>query len=219
MTKALAAALAASTFLLPVPALAQADELATLRARIAELELELGTLATRLDQIEQADATIAAAPAPAPVAAAAPASPPPVQVAWRGAPEFTGEGGWSFKPRGRVQIDAGTTSTPDGITDASTGFGSEIRRAYLGVEGRMPGGIGYRAEVELANSAVEITDLYLTYQASSAIGVTIGQTKPFWGWKKSPAICSPALSSAAHSTPPLAMNGGWGPVPSLPRGR
>ena len=63
MTKALAAALAASTFLLPVPALAQADELATLRARIAELESELGTLATRLDQIEQADAAATAAPA------------------------------------------------------------------------------------------------------------------------------------------------------------
>jgi phosphate-selective porin OprO/OprP len=72
-------------------------------------------------------------------------------------------------------------SSPAGFSDSGTGFGSELRRAYLGVEGKMPGGFGYRAEVDLANSSVEVTDLYLTYQASKAITLTAGQHKPFWG--------------------------------------
>jgi phosphate-selective porin OprO and OprP len=43
----------------------------------------------------------------------------------------------------------------------------------------MPGGFGYRVEADLANSAVDLTDLYLTYKASPKLTFTLGQHKPF----------------------------------------
>ena len=179
MKKLLLASLIASTALVAPAAHAQDADVAALRAQIDALQAQIAVMSARLDQMEDTVEAPQAAPAPAPApAAATPAAP---TIAFRGAPEITAEGGWSFKPRGRLQLDAGTVSAPDGITDPSVGFGSEFRRAYLGVEGRMPGGFGYRAEVDLAGSAVEITDLYITYQASPALVVTAGQTKPFWG--------------------------------------
>ena len=170
MNKALATALAASTCLLPLPALAQADELAALRARIAELEAQLGELATRLDEVEaEAAVTVAPAPPPAPASAAAaapaPAAPPPVQVAWRGAPEISAPGGWSFKPRGRLMFDAGFTSVP-ASTGRADGFASEGRRMRLGVEGRMPGNLGYRFELDFAGGGAEIYDAFITHSAN-----------------------------------------------------
>jgi phosphate-selective porin OprO/OprP len=193
MRKLLIASLVASSALIAPAAQAQAqlqaqpDEMAALRAQIAVLQAQLDALTARIDGVQQqAESTQAAVAAvtATPVPAAAPATtpaPPAYSIAFRGAPEITAPGGWSFKPRGRLQIDAGVLDAPDGITDNSTGFASEIRRAYLGVDGKMPGGFGYRAEVELANSNVEITDLYLTYQASSQLTLTLGQSKPFWG--------------------------------------
>jgi phosphate-selective porin OprO/OprP len=173
------------------PATAQdasvAEELAAMRAQMAAMSTRIDTLESQLAaaKAEAQAATVAANAATASaasvtaVAAAAPAS--GTQIAWKGAPELTGEGGWSFKPRGRMQFDAGTVSSPAGINDASLGFGSELRRAYIGFDGKMPGGFGYRAEIDVAASAVEVTDLYLTYQASKDVGLTVGQHKPFWG--------------------------------------
>jgi len=48
----------------------------------------------------------------------------------------------------------------------------------------MPGGFGYRAEVDFANSGVEVTDLYLTWKASPKVTLTVGQFKPFWGMEE-----------------------------------
>jgi len=149
------------------------EELARMRAQMAEMAARMETLQARLEQAEAAAATEEAAPAKEAV--------PPVEVAWKGAPELRAEGGWTFKPRGRMQIDAGTVSRPAGIADASTGFGSEMRRAYLGFEGKVPGGFGYRAEIDVATGDVEVTDFYLTYAASKAVTLTVGQHKPFWG--------------------------------------
>lgn len=191
MTRSFAALLLASTVLIAPAAQAQSDEVAALRAQIAALQAQVDALSARIDGVarqgeatEAAVATIAAAPPPAPAAPAAPAAtaePPAYTVAFRGAPEITAPGGWSFKPRGRLQIDAGTVDAPAGITDRSTGFASEFRRLYLGVEGKIPGGFGYRVEADLANSSVELTDVYVTYQASPAVTLTLGQMKPFWG--------------------------------------
>ena len=165
---------------------AVARELAAMRAEMAAMASRIDTLEAQLiaARAQAQAATTAAGAATASAAAATEAAAkaaPKSQIAWKGAPEITGEGGWSFKPRGRLQIDAGTVSRPPGIADASTGFGSEVRRAYFGVEGKMPGGFGYRAEIDVANSSVEVTDLYLTYQASKALGLMVGQHKPFWG--------------------------------------
>ena len=171
---------------------AQAQDAAAVQAELAQMRAHMQAMAQRIDTLEaqlataqsQAQAaTLAATDAATSAAAAAEAAKaePPVSVAWKGAPEFTSKDGWTFKPRGRLQVDAGTVSSPDGISDTATGFGSEIRRAYLGFDGKMPGGLGYRAEIDVASSNVEITDLYLTYQASKSLGLTVGQHKPFWG--------------------------------------
>lgn len=198
MRKSLIAALVASTALAAPAVQAQSqaaspapiDEIAALRAQVAALQAQLDALTTRVEgaqqQAQDAQAAVAAvaaapAPTPAPTPAPAPSAAPAFSIAFRGAPEITAPGGWSFKPRGRLQIDGGTLNAPAGITDRSTGFASEVRRAFLGVEGKMPGGFGYRAEVDVGGSSVEITDLYLTYQASRELSLTLGQTKPFWG--------------------------------------
>lgn len=189
VTRKLTTALLAASAMIPTSALAQ-DAAATpdvlaridqMQAEIVRLSAEVANLRAQAAQPAQPVAVaVAAAPVTATVPAAAPAPEQP-RIAFKGAPEITAPGGWSFKPRGRLQLDAGTVSAPAGVTDNSTGFSSEIRRAYLGVDGKIPGGFAYRAEVDLAASAVEITDLYLTYQASKELSVTVGQTKPFWG--------------------------------------
>lgn len=202
---------------------ADTAELAELRAMVAELSSRIGVLSERIEELEAEDAAApapAAAAAPVVAASGTPAPAPAAQIAWRGAPEVTGEGGWSFKPRGRLQLDAGTVSAPEGIVDTSLGFGSEVRRAYLGVEGRVPGGFGYRAEVDVANSSVEVTDLYITYQASDSLTLMAGQTKPFWGLEEltSDLFTSfnerAALNNAFGYERRLGLNGVWtsGPV-------
>ena len=164
---------------------AVAEELARMRAQMAAMASRIDSLESQL-QVAKAEAQAATAAAGAATASAAAATevakkPSETAIAWKGAPELTTASGWSFKPRGRLQIDAGTVSSPAGITDNGLGFGSEIRRAYIGFDGKIPGGFGYRAEIDVASSGVEITDLYLTYQASKALGLTVGQHKPFWG--------------------------------------
>lgn len=160
------------------------QELAAMRAQIEKLENRVDSLEGQLQQeTARADAAEAkaAAVASAPVQAAAekPASP---EVTWDGAPKITGEDGWSFKPRGRLQVDVAGVDAPSGIASTeSLGYGVEIRRAYMGFDGTMPGGFGYRIEADFAPSPVEITDLYLTYQASKQVTLTVGQHKPFWG--------------------------------------
>ena len=39
------------------------------------------------------------------------------------------------------------------------GIGTELRRAYIGFDGTMPGGFGYRVEADLANSGVDRYDI------------------------------------------------------------
>ena len=178
MKRSIIACLIATSALIPATAFAQTSEIDMLRDQVAAMQAQITLLNARLDELQQEPAAPAIT---APDTPPAPASPPPSAIAWRGAPEITGEGGWSFKPRGRLQFDAGSVSAPSGISDASTGFGSEIRRAFIGVEGKMPGGFGYRAEVDVAASEVELTDFYITYDASEELVVTLGYSKPFWG--------------------------------------
>jgi len=64
------------------------------------------------------------------------------------------------------------------------GLGTEFRRAYIGFDGAMPGGFGYRVEADLANSSVDLTDLYLTWKASPEVTLTVGQHKPFWSMEE-----------------------------------
>ncbi|WP_338426174.1 OprO/OprP family phosphate-selective porin [Sphingopyxis kveilinensis] len=173
-----AALLATSILCLPTAARAQAmtaEEAAALRADLAALKAQVQTLESRLDA-----ATVQ--PAPAPMPAPTPASvtaKPASEISWKGAPEIKTADGWSFKPRGRMQMDLASVDTPAGVTGARGGLKTEFRRVYLGVDGKIPGGFAYRVEADLANNAVELTDVYLTY-GTGPLSVTAGQIKPFW---------------------------------------
>jgi phosphate-selective porin OprO and OprP len=166
-------------------------QLAAMQAQLERLNQRVVTLEGQLDAanarvivaeqrataaVVQGDAArAAAAAAPVPTVNAKPAT----EIAWDGAPRLSTKDGWSFKPRGRMQLDAAGVNAPDTIPGNSLGFGSEFRRVYLGFDGTMPGGFGYRVEADLANGTVDLTDVYLTYKASPQFTVTVGQHKPF----------------------------------------
>jgi len=98
--------------------------------------------------------------------------------AWKGAPQFTGEGGWSFKPRGRLQYDAGYVSSPGDYENPGLGFGNEVRRARLGVEGKLPGDFGYKFELDFAGGDVEFADAFLSKQVGKTEFI-VGQHNNF----------------------------------------
>ena len=183
MRHVLTAAFLATTMLsLPTSARAQAmsaEEAAALRAELAALKAQVQTLEARLD-------AATAPPTPAPLSApppssviAEPATPKPeTEVNWKGAPEMKTADGWSFKPRGRIQLDLSSIDTPAGVTGIRGGTATEFRRVYLGVDGKIPGGFSYRLEADIANGEIELTDVYLTY-GTGPLSVTAGHLKPF----------------------------------------
>jgi phosphate-selective porin OprO/OprP len=164
------------------PAVAQDADTA---ARIAAMQAQIDALQRQLDELKQArPAGVATAPAPAPPApapAAAKPAAPPVAVAWKGAPEFTGEGGWRFKPRGRLQYDFGSVENPnDAVASANLGFNGRSRRILLGAEGDVPGGFKWRAEFDFAQGGVGYEDVIFQYAPKGApFSATIGYFYPF----------------------------------------
>jgi phosphate-selective porin OprO/OprP len=84
---------------------------------------------------------------------------------WKGAPQYEDkEEGWSFKPRGRIQYDVGFVENPnDNVVTRNLGFNTRARRIRLGAEGTIPGGFGYKFEMDFANSSVGFGDVILTY--------------------------------------------------------
>ncbi|NNK46819.1 MAG: hypothetical protein HKP43_09395 [Altererythrobacter sp.] len=194
MKRALLLSATAGVLCFSSPAFAQdhselAAELAEMRAAMAAMAQRIDTLEAELEDAEsKADAataessaaTIAATTAnetAAAAVAAAEAADAGASIAFKGAPEIKADGGWSFKPRGRLQYDAGITSVPSS-TGRSDGFGSEARRARLGVSGDMPGGFGYKFEVDFAGNDVSVTDAFLSYEAGNA-EVMVGQMNTF----------------------------------------
>ena len=167
-----------------------ADEAAELRAQIETLKAQVNRLEARLDNEKVRPVTQATlAPATAPDTASASPAVPPVAVAnavskqapvtsFKGAPQFSTTSGWSFKPAGRLQIDAAYVGAPDGVSDPGLGFSSEIRRAWLGVQGDIPGGFGYKVNVDFADNKTAVNDAFIMYSAGKTI-VTIGQHNNF----------------------------------------
>ncbi|GAO79100.1 MULTISPECIES: OprO/OprP family phosphate-selective porin [unclassified Sphingopyxis] len=172
------ALLATSMFSLPTAARAQAmtaEEAAQLRAELAALKAQVQVLETRLD------AATAQQPAPAPVPTPAPPSvtaKPATEISWKGAPEIKTADGWSFKPRGRMQFDVASIDAPAGVMGTHGGLTTEIRRVFLGVDGKIPGGFSYRVEADFAGGSAELTDVYLTY-GQGPLSVTVGHIRHF----------------------------------------
>ena len=99
-----------------------------------------------------------------------------VVPSWKGMPQFEDkEAGWSFKPRGRIMYDAGYVSSPKNVNTRNLGFNTRVRRIRLGAEGTIPGGFGYKFEMDYANSSVGFGDAVITYApANKPYSFTIG---------------------------------------------
>lgn len=191
MRSLLPALLAGSALIAPGPALAQSQEVADLQQKIAAMQAEIARLAGQVAELQAreqaredaqpADPATELAQAPSPTPAPAMAQ-QETKVAWKGAPEVSAPGGWSFKPRGRLQLDSAVIDAPASVDAGDRlGFGTEVRRAFLGVEGTLPGNFGYRMEVDVAASGVELTDVFLTYKPTDKLTFTLGHQKAFWG--------------------------------------
>lgn len=157
--------LLAATAMAAFPAAAQAQDangdVAAMRAEIEALKQQISALASKVDENAKAATKKSSG-----------------EIKWKGAPELEGEGGWTFKPRGRILYDAAIVSAPSAINDRGLGFSNELRRARLGVEGNIPGGFGYKFEVDFAEGNAELTDAFLAYK-DKGLTVTVGQHNNF----------------------------------------
>ena len=106
MRRTLLASLTAGTMLVAPGAHAQPADVQSLREQVAALQAQLAELTARLDQVENQTADTAVTVATIEQAANS-ASPSAVDngitIKFAGAPEIEGQGGWSFKPFGRIQ--------------------------------------------------------------------------------------------------------------------
>jgi len=76
-----------------------------------------------------------------------------------------------------LNLDAGFTDFGD-VEGVSDGFGSEIRRARIGVKGDVSGGFGYKVEIDFAGNDTEVADAIITYK-NGGLTVTAGQHNTF----------------------------------------
>ena len=178
------AALFAAT--IATPALAAAEPLPTdVAAEVAAMREEIAALRAEVAELKAGRQTAASAPTPQPAPVTQTSSAGPI---WKGAPQFEDEkSGFSFKPKGLAQFDAGFVGTPGpelsgtvgGLNYDNLGWNSRARRLVIGAEGSLPGGFGYNVEFNFAQGAVDYEDIVLTYQrAKSPIKVTIGNFYP-----------------------------------------
>ena len=189
-----------------LPTAAQTSDHAEIQSELEEMRAQMEAMAQRINtlegqlQVAQAAAQTANSAAQAAQQAASSAQETAEEaseaaeggssVEWKGAPKISGEGGWTFKPRGRLNIDAGFINAPES-TGRTDGFGSEMRRARLGVEGDIPGGFGYKFEVDFGGGSAEVTDAILTYKDGD-LKLSFGQHNTFQSLEE--------LSSSRHTS-------------------
>ena len=137
---------------------------------------------------------------------------------WKGAPQFEDkEAGWSFKPRGRLQYDVGYVENPnDALVTRHLGFNARARRIRLGAEGTIPGGIGYKFEMDFANAGTSFGDAILTYSPTNApVTLTVGNHETFNGLEQmtssrfSSFVERAAFDDAFINTRRLGISGGY----------
>ena len=109
---------------------------------------------------------------------------------WKGGPTLEDkEAGFSFKPRGALQFDAGYNGFPrgnqlrgtvGGLNFQNLGWNSRARRLLLGADGTLPGGFRYSAEFNFAQGAVDYEDIFIAYDFKKhPLTVQIGHIYPF----------------------------------------
>lgn len=164
-------ALLATTYL-ATPVVAQTtnaeQDVQALQAEVAALRAQIAALAAKVD-------AAAAKPVESVVPTQKQAAAPANEVKWKGAPETTNAEGWSFKPRGRIHLDAGYVSASGALNSRNVGFTTRARRIRLGFEGTMPGEIGYKAEADFANAGIAFGDVLLSYSPKNTpVTVRVG---------------------------------------------
>jgi phosphate-selective porin OprO/OprP len=110
------------------------------------------------------------------------------QPSWKGAPQWSDpDTGFTFKPKGFVQFDAGYVTTPGpgrqgtagGLNYNNLGFNARSRRLVFGAEGSMPGGFGYKVEFDFAQAQVSYEDIVITWgKKGSPWQFTVGNFYP-----------------------------------------
>jgi phosphate-selective porin OprO/OprP len=109
---------------------------------------------------------------------------------WKGGPQLDDkEAGFSFKPKGFAQFDAGYVGFPrgdelrgtvGGLDFRNLGWNTRARRLVIGAEGRLPGGFRYNFEFNFAQGTVDYEDIILAYDfKSSPLTVQVGNMYPF----------------------------------------
>ena len=109
---------------------------------------------------------------------------------WKGGPQFDDkDAGFSFKPKGLIQYDAGYVGFPNGderrgtvggVNFGNLGWNSRPRRLTIGADGTLPGGFRYSAEFNLAQAAVDYEDVWLAYDfKNSPLTAQVGYFYPF----------------------------------------
>ena len=136
-------------------------------AKIALLQAQLAGLQAQLDTLK--------------------AQLPKAIPTWKGAPVSEDkEEGWSFKVRGRVQLDAAYAGKPANyVANRNLGFNARVRRFRLGIEGAIPGGFGYKMEADYANAALTFGDVIFTYApVGKPFAVTLGNFETMNGMEQ-----------------------------------
>jgi phosphate-selective porin OprO/OprP len=99
---------------------------------------------------------------------------------WAGrAPEFE-QGDWRFKLRGRLMLDAGATSNPNGALNTDDlGFDARVRRLRIGAEGNLPHNLAYKAEIDFATNEAAWADIYLEWKPDPRWSLKFGNQNSF----------------------------------------
>jgi phosphate-selective porin OprO/OprP len=142
------------------------DRVDALETRVTQLESENARLRQQAELNEDRIMTIETR------------APKPVQFGL--APTISDPGGdFTFTPRGVVEADAAVFDEREGGYRFSDG--TAFRRARLGFEGTAFKWFNYRAEVDFAGNAVNLTDAYLQYTKIPKTVLTVGQHKAPFG--------------------------------------
>jgi len=163
-------------------AIQQATDLDDAQAKIQLLQAQVEALQEAITQVQAAQAKTA--------------------PSWKGAPVLEDkENGWSFKPKGLLQYDAGFVGYPRGDEHRGTilgitqnglqntsaglnynnlGWNTRPRRLTLGAEGTVPGGFRYDVEFNFVQNAIDFENVLLAYDVKNTpLSVQIGYFYPF----------------------------------------
>ncbi len=97
------------------------------------------------------------------------------------APTLKGSGGFSFKPTGEIQYDAGYVSNPNNaINTGNLGFNNRSRRLLIGAQGDLPGDFKYSFQFNFSQAVVDYEDVTLSYEPKGKpYSITIGYFYPY----------------------------------------